>query len=149
MPLPTLHKLPHIYIYIFQLNDQLLHSVCRQTAAYTVVIMKAVILVLLLVAATLVHSAPEDIGKSLHEYSKRSGDFIDALIEEGCPSLCSGYSYSYTTTQRNINMASPDIGMPHRRHSCWDAILSRRSVNMCGIYFTSSFKFQSAKFFLL
>jgi hypothetical protein len=99
MPLPTSHKLPHK----LQLSDPLLHSVCRQTALHTAVIMKAVILVLLLVAATLVHSAPEEIeeiGKSLREYSIQSGDFINALIEGGCPIFL---RYLFTHVQpRNV-----------------------------------------------
>jgi hypothetical protein len=49
--------------------------------------MKAVILVLLLVAGTLVHSAPQEAqegGKSMYKYRNRSCSFINALIEGGC-----------------------------------------------------------------
>jgi hypothetical protein len=55
--------------YKFHRTDPLLHSVSRQLY---VIVMKTVILVLLLVACSLVHSAPLDDGKSLLEYAKAS-----------------------------------------------------------------------------
>jgi hypothetical protein len=81
-------------------------------------------------SAILVHRTPEEIGNSGYEYSKESDDFINALLEGGCPSLRSGFGYSCTTTQSNIRIASLEIGMPHRRHKYWNEILSRRSVSV-------------------
>jgi hypothetical protein len=60
IPFPTLHKLQHIYS-----NSRLATSFRLPTSVNTVVIMKAVILVLLLVAGTLVHNTPLEGGKSL------------------------------------------------------------------------------------
>jgi hypothetical protein len=55
--------------YKFHRTDPLLHSVSRQTAVHIVIIMKTVILVFLLVAGSLVHSAPLESGRSLLEYA--------------------------------------------------------------------------------
>jgi hypothetical protein len=52
--------------------------------------MKAVILVLLLVAGSLVHSAPQEAqegGKSMYKYRKRSTNFINAVGAVGYSSF--------------------------------------------------------------
>jgi F0F1-type ATP synthase assembly protein I len=60
--------------YKFHCTDPLHQSVSRQL--YTAVIMKTVILVFLLVAAALVHSASLESGKLLYQYCKHPAVYL-------------------------------------------------------------------------